>query len=269
VPCGVESDQGPQRNHCFCVKFVSALLGGGVAQMKNWVLVRFDVRGTGVRKVMKLGLLVSALTISVLTLRVPRLFAAVEMDKPFLARLETREIRDEADPTDQQTCDSMGQISLAYESGEVGPSDMGLRITDPRGRKIGYDPMANRGWQELPLAEAFFDCDENEDTGELRHCVGHIRICGPISGSYQVEVLPTHTCEYSISVSGRSQETRDERGVHSTGSRVELKSEIQERAPVMLLLQYSREGGARMKLTLSEQPAPRPSACCSSRPTSP
>jgi hypothetical protein len=218
---------------------------------------------------MTLFLLVSALTMSVLTLRAPHLFAALEMDKPFPARPETREIRDEADPTDQQLCYSMGQISVAYDSGEVGPSNLGLRITDPRGRKIGYDPLANHGWQELPLAEAFFDCDENEDTGELRHCVGHIRICGPISGTYQVEVLPAHSCKYSISVSGTSQETRDKHGVHSTGSRVELKSEVQEQAPAMLLLQYSREGGTQVKLTLSGQPAARRSACCSSRPTSP
>jgi hypothetical protein len=217
---------------------------------------------------MKLWLLVVALTISVMTLRAPHLFAALDV-KPFLTRSETREIRDEADPTDQQTCYSLGQISLAYENGEVGASNVGLRITDPRGRRIGYDLRANQGWQELPLAEAFFDCDENENTGELRHCAGHIRICGPLSGSYQVEVLPTRCGKYSISVSGTSQETRDEHGVHSTGSRVELKSEIQEQAPAILLLQYSREGGAQIKLTLSDQPAPRRSACCSSRPTSP
>jgi len=218
---------------------------------------------------MKHWLLVSMLTMSVLTLRASHLFAALGVDKPYPPRPETREIRDEADPTDQQTCYSMGQISLAYESGEAGASSVGLQITDPRGRKIGYDPLVNKGWQELPLGDAFFDCDENEDTGELRHCAGHIRICGPISGTYQVEVLPTHSCKYSISVSGTSQETRDERGVHSTGSRVELKSEIREQAPAMLLLQYSREAGTKIKLTLSDQSAARRSACCSSRPASP
>jgi hypothetical protein len=214
-------------------------------------------------------LLVSMLTMSALTLGASQLFAGLGVDKPFPARPETREIRDEADPTDQQTCYSMGQISLAYDSGEAGASNVGLRITDPRGRKIGYDPLANKGWQELPLGEAFFDCEENQDTGELRHCAGQIRICGPISGTYQVEVLPTHSCKYSISVSGTSQETRDERGVHSTGSRIELKSEIQEQAPAMLLLQYSREAGAKIRLTLSHQPAARGSARCSSRPASP
>jgi hypothetical protein len=218
---------------------------------------------------MKHWLLVSMLTVSVVTLRASYLFAASGVDKPFPPRPETREIHDEADPTDQQTCYSMGQISLAYESGEAGPSSVGLRITDPRGRKIGYDPLANKGWQELPLGEAFFDCDENEDTGELRHCAGHIRICGPISGTYQVEVLPAHSCKYSISVSGTSQETRDGRGVRSTGSQIELQSEVQEQAPAMLLLQYSREAGAKIKLTLSHQPAARRSACCSSRPASP
>jgi hypothetical protein len=206
---------------------------------------------------MKLWLLVSALIISVLPLRASGFFATLGVDKPFLAQTETREIRDEDDPPDEQRCYSMGQISLTYESGEIGPPNLGLRITDPRGRKIGYDPRADKGWQELPFAQGFFDCDENEDTGELRHCAAHIQICGPISGTYQVEVLPTHGGKYSISVSGTSQETRDELGVHSTGSRVELKSEIQEQAPTMLSLQYSRAAGAQIKLTRNDQPVTR------------
>jgi hypothetical protein len=169
------------------------------------------------------------------------------------ARSEEREIHDETDPTDQQACYSMGQISLTYESGEVGPPSVGVRVTDPRGRKIGYDLRADKGWQELPLAQGFFDCDENEDTSELRHCAGHIQICGPISGTYKVEVLPAKSGKYSITVSSTSQETPDEVGFHSTDSRVELKSEIQKQAPEVLVLEYSREAGAQVKLTKSDQ----------------
>jgi hypothetical protein len=147
----------------------------------------------------------------------------------------------------------MGQVNITYESGEVGPPGLGLRVTDPRGRKIGYDLGANRGWQELPVAQAFFDCDENEDTGELRHCTGHIQICGPISGTYQVEVLPTHSGKYSITVSDRSQEIRDERGLHSTASQIELKSEMWEQKPAILILQYSREAATQINLTRGDQ----------------
>jgi hypothetical protein len=105
----------------------------------------------------------------------------------------------------------------------------------------------------LPLAQGFFDCDENEDTTELRHCAGHIQICGPISGTYKVEALPAKRGKYSISVSSTSQETRTEFGFHSTDSRVQLNGDTQKEAPEILLLKYSREAGAQLQLTRSDQ----------------
>jgi hypothetical protein len=150
----------------------------------------------------------------------------------------------------------MGHISLTYVSGEVGPPNVGLRITDPRGRIIGYDPRTDKAWQELPLAEGFVDCDENEDTRELRNCTGNVQICGPISGTYKVEVLPAQDGRYSISVSGTSQLTRDGLGLHSTGSRAKLKGDVRKnRAPEILLLKYSREAGVQIRLTRSRQRA--------------
>jgi hypothetical protein len=199
---------------------------------------------------MKLWILASALATSLLPLRASAILATLGVDKPFL---EARQIRDEVDPTDQQACDSMGQLSLTYESEEVGPPNVGLQITDPRGRKIGYDLRADRGWQELPIAQGFFDCDENDDTAEPKHCAGHIQICGPISGTYKVEVLPAKKGKYSISVSSTSQETRGQLGFHSTGSRVQLKGETQKHTPEILLLRYSRDAGAQIKLTRSDQ----------------
>lgn len=156
---------------------------------------------------MKRWFLMSALTISLLQLRALDTKSALGTYKALAAG----EIRDEVDPTDQRSCYSMGQISLTYVSGEIGPPNVGLRITDPRGRTIGYDPRADEAWQELPLAEGFVDCDENEDTRELRNCTGHVQICGPISGTYKVEILPAQDGKYSISVSGTSQVTRDGR----------------------------------------------------------
>jgi hypothetical protein len=95
----------------------------------------------------------------------------------------------------------------------------GLRITDPRGREIGYDPRVSKVWQELSLAEGFVECDENDDASLFNHCAAHIQICGPVSGTYKVEVLPTRNSAYSISVVGMSQSTEHEIGFHSTESR--------------------------------------------------
>ena len=170
-----------------------------------------------------------------------------------LSKPEARELRDEADPEAEQACFSMGRIALNYASGEVGPPTIGFRITDPRGRTIGYDPRTNEGWQEMPMAQAFLDCDENEETGELRNCKGHIEICGPISGTYQVEVLPTRSGRYSMNATATSQRTRNKTGYHTTSSQADLRGEVFEHQPARLLLQYSREAGSQIKLTGSDQ----------------
>jgi hypothetical protein len=204
---------------------------------------------------MKLFVLVLALATSVLPLKASNGVAKWRAGNPLLERQDAVEIHDEADPTEMQSCYSMGQINLTYESGDMGAPNVGLRITDPRGRKIGYDPLTHRGWQEFPLAQGYLDCDQNEDTSEVRHCTGHIQICGPISGTYKVEVLPARTrnSKYSINLSSTSQQTRDESGLHSTASQTELKSTIRKRTSATLSLQYSRETGTQVKLTKSSQ----------------
>jgi hypothetical protein len=102
---------------------------------------------------MRLFVLVLALAISVLPLKASNGVAKWGAGKPLLAREDAVEIHDEADPTEMQSCYSMGQINLTYESGDMGAPNVGLRITDPRGRKIGYDPLTHKGWQEFPLAK--------------------------------------------------------------------------------------------------------------------
>src|SRR5512146_1513360 len=78
------------------------------------------------------------------------------------------EIRDEADPQDMQSCGSMGQLQISYLTNEPGAPRVGVIVTDPRNRRIGYDPITSKTWQELPQAEAYVDCEENGE--ELRNC---------------------------------------------------------------------------------------------------
>src|ERR1700733_14873333 len=84
----------------------------------------------------------------------------LDADANLSARFPLHQIRDEADPTDHQPCESRGKIGIVYETGNSGPPNVGLRITDPRGRKVGYDPRAPKLWQELPLADGFVVCNE-------------------------------------------------------------------------------------------------------------
>jgi hypothetical protein len=199
--------------------------------------------------VMKRRLLQWALALSVLHLGVSSLGAArLDADTNLTARSPLHQIRDEADPTDQQSCESMGQMGIVYETGNAGPPNIGLRITDPRGRKIGYDPRTPKVWQDLPLADGFVECNELDEKTGLKHCAAHIQICGPVSGTYKLEVLPTQNGTYSITAMGTSESKRDQSGVHSTASRAQYRSEIRKQSPEVLTLSYSREAGTKISL---------------------
>ena len=88
--------------------------------------------------------------------------AGLDVERNLMARSPLREVHDEADPSYQQSCDSMGHIGITYETENAGPPNIGLRITDPRGRKIGYDPRVPKVWEELPIAEGFVECEVGE-----------------------------------------------------------------------------------------------------------
>src|ERR1700688_2188264 len=198
---------------------------------------------------MKPRCFVWTLAISLLQLGVSSGRAAeLDADTNLTARSPLHQIRDEADPTDQQSCESMGQIGIVYETGNAGPPNIGLRITDPRGRKIGYDPRTPKVWQELPLADGFVECNELGEKTGLKHCAAHIQICGPVSGTYKLEVLPTRNGTYSITAMGTSESKRDQFGVHSTASRAQYTSEIRKQSPDILTLNYSREAGTQINL---------------------
>ena len=181
-------------------------------------------------------------------------FAGRGTQSTSLSGTVVREISQEADPQDdEQECVSSGRMTIVYASNDSAVPNVGFQITDPRGRKIGYDPATNRGWQEMPLAEAFLDCEQNDDTGELRECKGHIEICGPISGTYQIEVMPTKNVNFSLNAWATSQSERAESVRNATYSQAEWKSQIHEHEPVILLLQYSRHAGTQIRLTPSDQ----------------
>src|SRR5262249_40329053 len=126
--------------------------------------------------------------------------------------LATPELYQEADPKYDDECFSMGRMTIEYASGAAELPNAGFRITDPRGREIGYDPRTNSGWQEMPLAQAFLECEQNEETGELKQCKGHVEICGPVSGTYRIEILPMHSDKYAITVSATSKRVPTESG---------------------------------------------------------
>jgi len=242
------------RNNRFCGVAATALrnLESKRDSKLFGVLLASDAIAARLRGIVKAWVLV-ALTVCTLLVTSWHLFAAVGVDERVLSRPETREFYVEADPEHEQACFSMGRVTIDYASGETELPKVGFRIIDPRGREIGYDPRTNRGWQQMPLAQAFLDCEENEDTGELRNCKGHIEICGPMSGTYQIVLSSAHSSKYSISVSASSQRKRDGAGYEMTESRADLKGDIRGQEAAVVVLQYSREAGTPITLTVSDR----------------
>lgn len=162
-------------------------------------------------------------------------------------RLQKADIHDEADPKDTQSCRSMGQLEISYHTEATGAPRVGVILTDPRNRRIGYDPLTSKTWQELPQAEAFVDCEENGEA--LRNCQATIQICGPVSGAYKLQVVAAETGRYSLEISGQSAETRGRRGVRTTGSHAELSDVvIAKRSRDSLVMKYYREPGTNVEL---------------------
>jgi hypothetical protein len=156
-------------------------------------------------------------------------------------------VQDEADPKDTQSCQKMGQLQITYSTEKPGAPGIGVIVTDPRNRRIGYDPVVSKTWQELPQAEAYIDCEENGEN--LRNCQATIQICGPVSGAYKLQVVAAETAKYSLTVAGKSAEVSDRRGVHSTASHAELSSvTIERRSRDALVMRYYREPGTNIEL---------------------
>ena|SRR5947209_559091 len=166
------------------------------------------------------------------------------------------EVRDEPDPSEAQSCFALGRLDITFGTEKKGPPAVGVVLTDPRGRRIGFDPIVKSGFQELPQAEGYIDCDAPGAEGA---CSGVIQVCGPVSGTYKLEVIAVQNADYTLRVSGRSQEVRGSRhDLQASDSDAELNDvAIQKGSRDVLLLNYSRD--LRSKVAFQRQ-APMPVA---------
>lgn len=173
-----------------------------------------------------------------------------------ITSVRKRVVRDEADPKDTQSCREMGELDIAYSSENSGAPIVGLVISDPRGRRIGQDPITHKLWDEVPLGQAFIDCDDEQDTGEARACRGSVQICGPVSGNYKVEVIAEKTGSYSVAASGASAQLIAGKRIQSTDSEAEISAAaIQKGSRETLLLTYSRQPGTKLGFIKAESPS--------------
>jgi hypothetical protein len=167
---------------------------------------------------------------------------------PSLAGTRIRDVLDEPDPDDDGDCLFLGELDIVFRTGNDGPPSVGIVLTDPRGRRIGFDPLIKHTWQALPIAQGDINCD---DLGRTNTCRGIVQVCGPISGTYKLEVIALKTTAYSVSVLGRSKEVLDGGSLQSHVSKTDLNNlAIRKQSREIVLLQYSRDPGENVTARL-------------------
>jgi len=160
-----------------------------------------------------------------------------------------RKVLEEVDPKDGMDCLSMGELDIVFRTDNNGAPKVGVMLTDPRGRRIGFDPLTRQAWQEFPEAQGYVNCDDLHGSDA---CRGIVQVCGPVSGTYKLEMIGQKTTTYSVSISARSKELVDGGKVHSSRSEAELNNvTIRARSRDIVLLNYSRD--PREKVTAQLQ----------------
>jgi len=162
-----------------------------------------------------------------------------------------RKVLEEVDPKDEMDCLSMGELDVVFRTDNNGAPQVGVMLTDPRGRRIGFDPLTSHAWQQFPEAEGYVDCDDLEGSDA---CRGIVQVCGPVSGTYKLEMIGQKTTIYSVSISARSKELVDGGKVYSSHSEAELNNVIiRARSRDIVLLNYSRDPLEKVTAQLQHQ----------------
>ena len=156
-----------------------------------------------------------------------------------LADTSNRELAYQLDPEDNGHCLSLGALDIVFRTRNFGPPNVGAILTDPRGRRIGFDPLTKKAWQALPVAQGYIDCDDLDGRGT---CRGVVQVCGPVSGTYKLEIIAQQTTAYSVSISARSKEVLGGDGLQCSHSADDLNDvPIRAGSRNIILLNYSRD----------------------------
>jgi len=83
------------------------------------------------------------------------------------------------------------------------------------------------------------NCDDPDGAGA---CRGSIQICGPLTGTYTLELIAPETTAYSVSICARSKGLIDGNSLQSSRSEADLNNVIlRARSRDVVLLNYSRD----------------------------
>jgi hypothetical protein len=165
------------------------------------------------------------------------------------AVVSIREVHDESDANATADCLALGELDIMFGTDDAGPPNVGLVLTDPRGRRIGFDPLTKAAWDELPQAQGFIDCDRSASDDES--CWGTVQVCGPLSGAYKLQVIGQKASTYTLRIFARTKQVLLRDGFHSSHSAADLTNvAIRKAARDVVVLNYSRDPDTKVAVQL-------------------
>jgi hypothetical protein len=217
--------------------------------------VKRSREGARSETVMRNTLTVTSTAVTIVSLLMLAIPTPVFSNVPFTHAVTTvplskHEIRDEPDPDDSEDCFTLGELDIAFRTNHNGPPQIGVVLTDPRGRRTGFDPLTKHAWGEIPEGEGFIDCDSSDGKDT---CSGYLQVCGPLSGSYELEVIGRESSNYTVSVSARSKEIRNGERFWSSRSNTKLNNlAIRQGSRDVISLSYSRDAALKVAAQLQK-----------------
>ena len=165
------------------------------------------------------------LTFLVMIISTPALCHAELVHVSSLTDARISDLLDELDPHDTEDCFSLGELDIVFRTDEDALPNVGVVVTDPRGRRIGFDPITKRAWDALPVAQG------------------------------SIDIIARQMTAYSVTISARSKEVLDGHSLQSCRSEADLQNvAIRARSRNIVLLNYSRDGREKVTAQLQHPP---------------
>jgi hypothetical protein len=193
-------------------------------------------------------IIVWVLAVWILAIATPAFSSANLASASKTTSMTNREVVDDLDPKGTLDCASLGELDISFRTDNDDPRDVGLVLTDPRGRRVGFDVLTQRAWDELPVAQGDIDCDALDGANS---CEGLVQICGPVSGTYKLEVIAQRSTAYSLNISARSRQVYGDHGSKFSQSDAPVNNvAIRGGSRDIVVIDYSRDPQQRVAAQL-------------------
>lgn len=149
-----------------------------------------------------------------------------------------------------ESCTELGYMRWGFYSEGAKQNAVELVVTDPRGRRVGNDPVANKHYDEVPRASYGYEGLDDDESDEPGPETGVVEFCNPEPGEYKVQVFAKDSGRYSLEVYASSREALGKNGLpESVQSSAMLDNlAIKKGAMQALTVKYSREPGEKVEV---------------------